>query len=83
MDFQYLKGGCKKEEDRLFSRMYRDTARRSGFKMKEKRFQLDIKKFFTIKMVNCWHRLPREVVDAHVPGFKVRLDGALINLMEL
>ena len=41
-------------------------------------------KFFTIRMVKHWHRLPREVVDApSLEIFKVRLDGALSNLMEL
>ena len=31
-----------------------------------------------------WHRLPQEVVDApSLEAFKVRLDGALSNLIEL
>jgi len=31
-----------------------------------------------------WHRLPREVTDApSLETFKVRLDGALSNLIEL
>jgi len=30
-----------------------------------------------------WHRLPREVVDApYLETFKVRLDGALSNLIQ-
>ena len=36
------------------------------------------KKFFTIRVVKLWHRLPRDVVDAlSLETFKVRLDGAL------
>jgi len=32
--------------------------------------------------VRCWHRLPREDVDApSLEVFKVRLDGALCNLI--
>ncbi|KFQ05813.1 hypothetical protein N329_12471, partial [Haliaeetus albicilla] len=55
----------------------------NGFKVKEGRFRLDIrKKFFTMRMVKHWHRLTREVVDApSLETFKVRLDGALSNLI--
>ncbi|KFM05389.1 hypothetical protein AS27_15826, partial [Aptenodytes forsteri] len=55
----------------------------SGFKLKEGRFRLDIrKKFFTLRVVKHWHRLPREVVDApSLQTFKARLDGALSNLI--
>ncbi|KFR01048.1 hypothetical protein Y956_01783, partial [Nipponia nippon] len=55
----------------------------NGFKLKEGRFKLDIrKKFFTVRVVKHWHRLPREVVDApSLAVFKARLDGALSNLV--
>ncbi|KFV58407.1 hypothetical protein N341_11849, partial [Tyto alba] len=55
----------------------------NGFKPKKSRFGLDIrKKFFTVRLVKHWHRLPREVVDApSLEIFKARLDGALSNLM--
>ncbi|KFM05074.1 hypothetical protein AS27_03682, partial [Aptenodytes forsteri] len=54
----------------------------SGFKLKEGRFRLDIrKKFFTLRVVRHWHGLPREAVDApSLEAFKARLDGALSNL---
>ena len=70
--------------------MGRDSVRKSsnrtrgnGFKLKEGRFQLDIrKKFFTVRLVRHWKRLPREAVDApSLEVFKARLDGALSNLV--
>ncbi|KFP15299.1 hypothetical protein Z169_08652, partial [Egretta garzetta] len=55
----------------------------NGFKVKEGRFSLDIrKKFFNVRVVSHWNRLPREVVDApSLEMYKARLDGALGNLV--
>jgi len=40
-------------------------SRGNGCKIKEGRFKLAIrKKFFTMRVVKHWHRLPREAVDA-------------------
>ncbi|KFW71103.1 hypothetical protein AS28_01265, partial [Pygoscelis adeliae] len=77
--FQYLNGAYKKAGERLFTRACSDKTRGNGFKLKEGRFRLDIrKKFFTVRVVRHWNRLPREVVDApSLELFKVRLDGAL------
>ena len=51
--------------------------------MAEGRFRSDIrKKFFTVRVVRHWNRLPREVADApSLEAFKARLDGALNNLV--
>ncbi|KFM11122.1 hypothetical protein AS27_05432, partial [Aptenodytes forsteri] len=55
----------------------------NGFKLKEGRFRLDIrKKFFPMRVVRHWNRLPREIMDApSLEVFKARLDGALSNLV--
>ena len=39
-------------------------------------------KFFTMRAVRCWNRLPREVVDApYLEVIKARLNGPLDNLV--
>ncbi|KFQ13792.1 hypothetical protein N330_07627, partial [Leptosomus discolor] len=54
----------------------------NGWKLGEGRFRLGIKKFFTLRVVRRWNRLPKEVVDAPpLELFKTTLDGALSNLV--
>jgi len=49
----------------------------------EGRFRLDIrKKFFTVRGVRHWDRLPSEAVDTpSLEAFKVRLDGTSSNMV--
>jgi len=83
--FQHLNGAYRKDGENLFSRACCDRTRGNGFKLREGRFRLDIrKKLFTIRMVKNWHMLLREVVDApSLETFKAKLDRALSNLIWL
>jgi len=60
-----------------------DRTRSNGFTLTEGGFRLDVrKKFFTVKVLKHWNRLPREAVEApSLEIFKARLDGTLSNLM--
>ncbi|KFR15083.1 hypothetical protein N306_04224, partial [Opisthocomus hoazin] len=55
----------------------------NAFKLREGRFRLDIrKKFFIMRVVRHWNRLPGEAVDAPSQAvFKARLNGALSDLV--
>jgi len=80
--FQYLKRVYRKDRENPISRACCDRTMSKDFRLREGRFRLDISKiFFTMKVVNHWNTLPREVVEApSFETFKARLDGALSNL---
>ena len=49
---QYLKADCKTERDRLFCKICCDSTGENGFKLREGRFRLRIrKKFFILEIV--------------------------------
>lgn len=60
-----------------------DRTRSTGYKLRDRKFRLDIrKKLFTVRLVRHYRRLPEEVVDAPVIAvFKARLDKALRSLV--
>ncbi|GAB0177097.1 hypothetical protein GRJ2_000174900 [Grus japonensis] len=80
--FLYLKGTYKKAGEGLFTQACSDRRMSNGLKLEEGRFRLDVrKKFFPVRVVRHWKKLPREVVEApSMEVFKARLDGALGNL---
>jgi len=78
-----LKGEYKQEEERLITRVDSDRTRGNGYKLRQERFRLDIRRnFITQRVVTHWNRLPKEVVDApSLEASKARLDAALGSLL--
>jgi len=63
--FQFLKGAYRIDEEGLHRRACSNKMRGNGFKQEEGRFKLDIrKKFFTVRAMRHWNRLPTEAVYA-------------------
>ena len=80
---KYMKGYYKQERDWFFPWSNGDRTRGNGFKLKERKFKLDVRnRYFTERVVRHWNRLPREAMDAiFLEVFKARLHGALGNLI--
>jgi len=76
-------GADRKDGEGLFTRVCSDRTRGSNSELKEGRFRLEIrKKFFPMRVVKHWPRLPRAAVAApSLAVSKARLDGALSNLV--
>lgn len=56
---------------------------RNGFEVKEGRHGLGIsKKFFSMRVVRPWNRLPEKLWMLHLEVFKARSDGALDSLIK-
>jgi len=76
-------GGLQESWKSTFCKVCSNRVRGNGFKLEEGRFRVDIrKKFFTVRVVRHWNRLPSEVVGPPLlEAFKARLDGAVSNLV--
>ena len=57
--------GNEEQGVRLFSVVPSDRTRCNGHELKHMKIHLDTRKhFFTVRVTEHWHRLPREVVES-------------------
>jgi len=58
-----------------------DRTRGKRYQLKHRRFPLNIREhFFTVRVTECWHQLPREVVESpSLETLKSHLDVVLGN----
>jgi len=81
--YKSLQGGDQEDGAKLFPVVPSDRTRGNRHKLKQRKFQLNMRKnFFTLRVTEPWPRLPREVVESpSLEIFKTHLDKVLCSLL--
>ena len=80
--YKYLQGGGQEDGARLFPVVPRDRTRDNGHKPKHRKFHLNTRKNFPLRVTEHWNRLPRGAVESPpLEILKTRLDKVLCSLL--
>ena len=82
--YKYLKRGRRQTDGgRLFSMVCNDRTSSKGLKFEHRMFHANIwKNLFTVRVMEHWHRLPREVVESFsMEIFETNLDSYLCDIL--
>ena len=80
--FKYLERSCKQDRARLFSVVPTAKTRGNGHILEHRKFLLNIRRHFIVRVPKHLHRLPREVVETSpVEVFKRHLVMVLGHLL--
>jgi len=80
---KYLQGGCQEDGARLFPVVPSNRTRGNRHKLKQRKFQLKMRKnFFPLRVTEPWPRLPRGTVESpSLEIFQTHLDKVLCSLL--